>query len=114
MASVTDIDRSRETEFEKVVEAIKSEREYQLRRWGFRQANGVMIEAPHSVNDFLVYMQDYLTETFHEASRKSGNAAALESLRKVVTLGIACFEQHGVPRRKFELTVYNGRDNLPA
>jgi hypothetical protein len=79
---------------ETVIDAFKAEREYQRRRWGFRQLDGVLREADHDVADFLVYMDDYLMECKHEASRKAGKGAALDTLRKVICLAIACLQQN--------------------
>ena len=97
-----------------VFDAIDSERQYQLRRWGFRQANGEMKEAPHGVCDFLVYMDHYMTLAKGEASMKAGNEPALEMLRKVVTLGVACFEQNGIKPRDLSKPIVNGRDGKSA
>jgi hypothetical protein len=82
------------TTLEAVIEAFRTERVYQLRRWGYRQPDGSMIEAPRSVADFVLYMQDYYEETRHKASREAGTASSAEALRKVVCLGFACIEQH--------------------
>jgi hypothetical protein len=35
-------------------------------------------------------------------------------MRKVVALGIACFEQHGIAPRDLSAGVVNGHDGLPA
>jgi hypothetical protein len=83
------------TSFNDVVTALRTERQYQLRRWGIRQEDGSMVEPKHSLADFLVYMQDYMNETLHAASRQPGTQPALTSLRKVVTLAIAALEQRG-------------------
>ena len=62
----------------------------------------------------MVYMQDYLTEAFHQISRTNSDESALDTLRKVVTLGVACFEQHGVSERDLSVPIINGRDGKPA
>jgi hypothetical protein len=95
---------------ETIFERIRDERHYQVRRWGYRQPDGQFIEPQHSVGDFLIYMQDYLTEAVHQASRNDGNEEALSCLRRVVALGISCFEQHGVPARDTTRPCLNGRD----
>jgi hypothetical protein len=77
-----------------VLDAFRTERAYQLRRWGCRQPDGTMVEAPHSVADFVLYMQDYYAEARHRASREAGIASSAEALRKVVCLGFASIEQH--------------------
>jgi hypothetical protein len=99
---------------ERVFEALGSEREYQKRRWGIRQNNGQMFETQHGVCDYLTYMGHYLTKAKAEASEKAGNDAALEMLRKVVTLGIACFEQNGIQARDLSKPIINGRDGQSA
>ena len=96
-----------------VFDRLNDERDYQIRRWGVRQEDGTLIEAAHSVEEFLLYMQDYLTSAIHRISREPDAHGGLGEMRKVVTLGIACMEQHGAPCR--DLTnVTNGRDGLPA
>ncbi len=97
-----------------VFDAVVSERAYQARRWGKRQWNGIFEEDKHSVGEFLVYMKDYLDEAFRAATREASDEKALESLRKVVALGVACFEQHGVSMRSPTSPCFNGRDGLPA
>lgn len=95
-----------------VYEAFDSEREYQLRRWGVRQEDGSFQEIPKSIEEYVLYMEDYLDEARTQLSRMAepqARTAALDTLRKVVTLGIACFEQHGVEPRVTGLVV-NGRD----
>lgn len=99
-----------------VFAAIDTEREYQIRRWGFRDENR-MIEAPHSLEEFLLYMEDYMHEARHQLSRlpePEAREIALHTLRKVVTLGIAAHEQLGCPHRDLSVGVINGRDGLPA
>jgi hypothetical protein len=99
--------------FDEVMLALRSERTYQCRRWGVRQADGSMKEAEHSVEEWLVYIQDYLTEAIHHASREPGVEGAIETLRKVATMCVACFEQHGVKLRDREVVI-NGRDHMSA
>lgn len=69
-----------------VYERIDGERSYQNEKWP---------PDNHDVGSWIALMEDYL----HEAKRAVNNDEALDSLRKVVTLGVACFEQHGVPHR---------------
>lgn len=100
-----------------VYAALETERQYQIKRWGVRQADGSFREVPHSVEDFVLYMEDYLHEARHQLSRlpePEARDVALDTLRKVVTMGIACFEQHGVQRRDPNVPVINGRDGQPA
>lgn len=95
-----------------VFAAIESERLYQVAKWGYRQPDGSLTEAKHGVCDYLCYMHDYLEAAIKAASRQPGNNGALEELRKVVTLGVACFEQHGIKPRDLA-GVANARDGLP-
>lgn len=111
LASMTDTRNA--VSFEDIIAALKSERDYQMRRWGVRQPDGTIQEAQHSVSDWLVYMDDYLTEAKHNATREPGSTMALESLRKVVSLGVACFMQCGI-RPRLDGAILNARDGLPA
>lgn len=79
-------------------EAILSERDYQDMRQE-RDAG----QPVHSVEDFLLFMQHYMTKTIAVASETWGPDAkpkTLDMMRKVVALGVACMEQHGCPRRE--------------
>lgn len=91
--------------------AIEAERIYQVEEWG---ANGRRRTLPadnvfagesgaersRTVGEFLTYMRHTLTKADAEATEKAGDEAALNMLRKVVALGVACFEQHGCPPRQ--------------
>jgi len=84
-----------------VYAAIDSERDYQEMRVKRDQGAGF-----HSTEEFLLYMDYYLTETKKIASTTWGpeaKPAILEFIRKVTALGVAAMEQHGAPQRvKFE------------
>jgi hypothetical protein len=101
-------------EVEEVIASLYNERAYQIRRWGVRQPNGGFREVQKPVEAFIVYMQSYLNEAVDQISHDNTDQNALETLRKVVTLGIACFEQHGVPTRDLSLPIINGRDGQDA
>lgn len=82
---------------------IDDERYYQAVRWGTFHSNAGgdhPVDRPKPVESFILYMEDYLQQARHQISREEGHDNALDSLRKVVALGVACFEQHGVPERK--------------
>lgn len=82
-----------------VYDAIDGEREYQEKRWN---PNTTESCGQHSVTEFLVYMRDYVEEALHHVSRNAdpeANEFALNSVRKVAALGVACMEQNGVRRR---------------
>lgn len=100
---------------ERVFKALEDERFYQLKRWGERQSDGTFAEKPHSIGEFILYMEDYLEAARKAASRlPDEDDTALHELRKVVTLGIACFEQHDCPIRDFSKPIFNGRDGTIA
>jgi len=111
MTSVAD--QGTPTDRDPVLAAIGSERVYQIKRWGVRQQDGSFEEAPKSIGEFITYMQYYMNEATKAATTKAGPYPALEMLRKVTALGVACFEQHGVQFRE-ESDVINARDGLSA
>jgi hypothetical protein len=77
-----------------VYAAIDSERDYQDRRWS--------AEKVHTPSEWLLYMQDYLSEAIHIASRQptpQADPAVLEIIRKIAGMGVACMEQNGAPKR---------------
>jgi hypothetical protein len=76
-----------------VVQIFRNEREYQDKRWGYRRRDGGFDPAPHSVVDFVMYMDDYLTEARHIVSR-TPSAEAVDAIKKVAVLAVACWEQH--------------------
>ena len=81
-----------------VYAALDSERDYQEMRVKRDQGAGF-----HSTEEFLLYMDYYLTETKKIATTTWGpeaKPAILEFIRKVTALGVACMEQHGAPQRK--------------
>ena len=88
---------------DQVFAVLQGEREYQEKRWGYPQPDGTFKEPAHGVCDYMVYMRHYLAKAEEAAATKPGSIEALEQLRKVVTLGIACFELNGVPKRSFDL-----------
>lgn len=89
------------TSRQEVYEVLDGERDYQemrIKRDGSTADNGV-----HTPEEYLLYMEDYLTEAKHVASRVWGaecHPAILEIVRKVTALGVACMEQNGAPARK--------------
>lgn len=95
---------------EAIYKAIDTERAYQLKRWGVDVAltetgpgnTHTLREAPHSLEEWVLYMEDYLQEARTQLSRMSepdARDAALHTLRKVVSMGVAAFEEHGCPIR---------------
>jgi hypothetical protein len=94
---------------DEIYAVIDGERQYAVSRWspeayGPELPVGVFVgesgpEAAHEVESFILYMQDYLDEARRLASRSVDLRPALGVVRKAVALGVACFEQHGVPPR---------------
>jgi len=87
---------------EEVYKIIDNERNYQDRKWG-----GKSNDEGLGINDFILYMQHYLAKAIEESVESTDSEVeekCLEELRKVVALGIACMEVHGVPERFIMLT----------
>ena len=81
-----------------VYEVIDGEREYQKRVWGKGQDDISEFDKP--VESFLLYMRVYLNKAMSHIATENGCRGALHELRKVLALGVACAEQHGLPERK--------------
>jgi hypothetical protein len=82
-----------------VYKAIDTERDYQAIRWN---ETTTPTKGFHTVTEFLVYMQDYTSEAIHQVSRNADPEAtdlALNTIRKITALGVACMEQNGAPCR---------------
>jgi hypothetical protein len=94
---------------EEVFQIINAEREYQERRWGFVSPSGKLVPVSHSVGDYIVLMDNYLAEAKRAFAKNHGDTAALNELRKVVALGVACFEQNGLPDRAVGTLITNAR-----
>lgn len=84
---------------DEVYDALDSERDYQDQQWN---AHTTSTAGQHSVTEFLVFIQDYLTQAMHQVSRESepfASEKALHTVRKITAMGVACMEQHGAPKR---------------
>lgn len=80
-----------------VYAAIDSERDLQDRKWGTVGAH------PHEVGAWITIMRKLLRDAEQSWASASDDRPALIELRKVIAVGVACCEQHGVPfRSKFE------------
>lgn len=82
-------------EREKIYEIIDGERDYQDFKWG-----GKPHDEQHNVHAFIIFMDHYLTKAKERITKEYNNMGALEELRKVVALGVACFEISTLPERK--------------
>lgn len=79
-----------------VMSAIQSERGYQNYRWPSSA------HKEHSLEEWFMYMEDYINEAKHLLSRESYDTCgvkALDIMRKVTAMGVAAMEYHGAPRR---------------
>lgn len=79
-----------------VLEAIHEERVFQNRKWG------TIAEHPHEVGGYLTLMRKLLSDAEVAWSTQRGDIGALDEVRKVVAVGVACMEQNapiGVIRR---------------
>ena len=76
-----------------VFEAIASEREYQDRKWGAPS------EHPHEVGGWLTLMAVHLRRAQDAWAGANSDTEALAALRKVLAVGVACGEQHGLRGR---------------
>lgn len=77
----------------KVFESIASEREYQDRKWG------TPTDHPHEVGGYLTLMDVHLQRAKAAWAGANNDREALVALRKVLAIGVACGEQHGLPHR---------------
>jgi hypothetical protein len=88
---------------EAVMSAIHDERVFQNRKWG------TVEEHPHEVGAWLTIMRKLLTDAEAAWAGSSGDAGALDEIRKVVATGMACMEQHGViPRSPLSFIALQG------
>ena len=74
--------------------AIEHERDCQDKKWGN------LDEHTHEVGSYLTIMRQLLNDAERAYMSQRGDIGALDELRKVVAVGVACMEQHGVPARK--------------
>lgn len=78
----------------KVYGAIDTERNFQDRKWG------TVKEHPHEVGGWITLMRKLLHDAEVAWSSSRGDSAALEEIRKVIAVGVACGEQHGLQTRE--------------
>ena len=86
-----------------VYSAVNDERVYQDRKWG------TVEDHPHEVGAWLTVMRTLLDDAERAWMTQRGDHGALDELRKVVAVGIACMEQHGpVHRRPIDFAAQSG------
>ena len=76
-----------------VIKEIEIERDYQNHKWGKDH------DQKESIGDFMIYMDEYLESAKRRLTRNS-KQQALEQIRKVAALAVACMEIHGCPSRE--------------
>ena len=81
------------TERAKVYEAIDSERRFQDRKWGTIEKH------PHEVGGWLTLMRKLLADAEQAWAGSNSDGPALEEIRKILAVGVACCEQHGITTR---------------
>jgi len=77
-----------------VFNAITDERVFQDRKWG------TVEQHPHEVGSWLTIMRQLMNDADKGWMSNRGDEAALDDIRKVVAVGVACMEQHGIVHRK--------------
>lgn len=78
-----------------VYDAIGTERYHQEQKWG------TIEEHPQSVGGYLTLMRVHLARAENAWASANNDTEALACMRKVLALGVACGEQHGLPKRDF-------------
>ena len=78
---------------ERVYDAIDSERRFQDERWG------TVREHPHEVGSWILIMEKLLADAREAWAGSAGDIKALEEIRKVAAVAVACGEQHGLQPR---------------
>jgi len=84
---------------QEVYAAIDTERAYQDVRWNHETTTSGGF---HSLEEWLVYIDDYSDEAKHLLSRmprQDSDKQALEIMRKIAAMAVCAMEQHGAPRR---------------
>ena len=77
-----------------VYELIDCERSYQEKKWN---ADSTETAGDHArPEEWLVYIQDYLTEAIHIATRTAepeSSKLVMDNIRKITAMGVAAMEQ---------------------
>jgi len=82
-----------------VYKLIDGERDYQDRKWTpeTTTSNGI-----HSVEEWLLYIHDYVHEGMNIGSRKprqESDVTCMEIIRKIAAMSVCAMEQHETPPR---------------
>jgi hypothetical protein len=76
-----------------IADAISIEREYQNMKWGTPESN------PHSILEWIIIMEQELKEAKEAYFQRPAEKEMLKEILQVVSVGVACMEQHGVVDR---------------
>ena len=76
---------------QEVFEVVKTERVYQAKKWIHKGTPSIEAE--------ILLMEEYLSKVRTVWSATSDKTQVLDMMRKVVGVGIRCFENHGCPPR---------------
>lgn len=82
-----------------VFKSIESERNYQDARWNPETTTS---EGIHSLEEWIMYIEDYLSEAKHiisRSARQESDEKVLHIIRKVAGMAVCAMEQHGAPPR---------------
>lgn len=94
---------------QEVYSAVNDERVFQDRKWG------TIHQHPHEVGSWLTIMRQLLNDAEKSYMSQRGDIGALDELRKVVAVGVACMEQHGpVLREAVDFAAQGDRFNTTA
>jgi hypothetical protein len=83
---------------ENVYKLIDGEREYQDRKWGGERAGRPHTDAETPIANWLIYIQKQLAEAT-DAVYKLDESLALEHIRKIAGLAVACMENNNTKSR---------------
>lgn len=93
---------------EDALNAIIGERDYQDAKLG------TVDERPREVGTYLTLMRHQLATAEAAYAINDNDQPALAAMRKLVAVGVACFEQHGVPVRDVDSAVVEPAPWPPA
>jgi hypothetical protein len=84
-----------------VYKLIDVEREYQDAKWTPETTTS---DGVHSVEEWLVYIEDYVNEAKHILSRnpkQDADKKSMENMRKIAAMAVCAMEQHETPPRHY-------------
>ena len=87
--------------FEEIITSIKTERDYQDKVWGDSGIGSK--DESRQISSYILWMEHYLLEARTLASTSdeiNNKEPIMDLIRKVSALGVACGQEHGMPKRK--------------